>query len=351
MERGTSGIDARNRKLTRDEVIGSLTKKIDEVLQPLLPDGSSCALLDFPNHSNVGDSAIWLGEKAYLRRHEVRIVYSCDLRTYSSAWLAKRLGKGTIILHGGGNFGDLWSSHQRFRERVLEDFPSHRVIVMPQTIYFADHESLKRAKRIMDGHPDVTLLVRDQRSLEFARNEFQAQSLLCPDMAFALGALRSAGSPQHDVLTLLREDKESRWRDHAPFLKRSLEPDRVNWLTEPPSAFSRAWWWLIRQMGLHPRKLCWLAEPLSSAFDGLAIRRLRRGCRILSRGRVVITDYLHGHILSLLLGIPHVVLDNSHGKISVFYQTWTKPCELGEWADSLKEAETKAATLSRSLLN
>jgi len=39
--------------------------------------------------------------------------------------------------------------------------------------------------------------------------------------------------------------------------------------------------------------------------------RLRRGCDVLSQGRVVIADRLHGHILSLLLGLPHVLMNNT----------------------------------------
>ena len=35
----------------------------------------------------------------------------------------------------------------------------------------------------------------------------------------------------------------------------------------------------------------------------------------LRRGKVVITDRLHAHVLCLLLGIPHVLLDNNYGKV------------------------------------
>ncbi len=42
-----------------------------------------------------------------------------------------------------------------------------------------------------------------------------------------------------------------------------------------------------------------------------------------SRGRVVVTDRLHGHIFCILMGIPHVILDNSYGKLMSFHQTYT----------------------------
>jgi pyruvyl transferase EpsO len=47
-----------------------------EVLSELLTSDAPCALVDFPHHANVGDSAIWLGERALLRRIGVPVVYS-----------------------------------------------------------------------------------------------------------------------------------------------------------------------------------------------------------------------------------------------------------------------------------
>jgi pyruvyl transferase EpsO len=58
-------------------------------------------------------------------------------------------------------------------------------------------------------------------------------------------------------------------------------------------------------------------------YESVAWRRVERGCDILSRGRVVITDRLHGHLLCLLLGIDHVILDNNYGKVSRFHREWT----------------------------
>jgi len=37
----------------------------------------------------------------------------------------------------------------------------------------------------------------------------------------------------------------------------------------------------------------------------------------------IVTNRLHGHILCVLLGIPHVFLPNSYYKNEAFYSTWT----------------------------
>ena len=82
-------------------------------------------------------------------------------------------------------------------------------------------------------------------------------------------------------------------------------------------------------------------------WEGLARERVRRGCAMLSRGKVIITDRLHGHILSLLLGIEHIVLDNSYGKLSSFYGSWTQASDLAHWATSPEEALALARDLIR----
>ncbi len=63
-----------------------------------------------------------------------------------------------------------------------------------------------------------------------------------------------------------------------------------------------------------------------------------RGCDILSRGRVVVTDRLHGHLLALLMDIPHVVLDNSYGKLRTMYETWTHTSVNAHWAEHPEQA-------------
>jgi pyruvyl transferase EpsO len=68
-----------------------------------------------------------------------------------------------------------------------------------------------------------------------------------------------------------------------------------------------------------------------------AEHHLSRGCAILSTGRYVLTDRLHGHILCMLLGIPHILLDNSYGKNRGFFEQWTRESDLVRFVKSLDE--------------
>jgi len=332
-------------KLYCNELIASLAKKIDEVLKPLVPPSRRCALLDFPNHGNVGDNAIWLGEKAFLRSINAAAVYTSDIATYSKDKLEKRLRGGTILLHGGGNLGDIWPRHQGFREKIISEFPDAKIIQLPQTIYFEEKANLERARSVFNSHPDLILLVRDARSLAIARNEFRARSYLCPDMAFMLRGLPRPELPQSKIVWLSRTDMESSGHFGLP-----AEPDvyKTDWRRDPRSFVFRANNFLTRHSRDETPVLRGFASSISCAYDVLARHRLLRGCRMLSKGQVVVTDRLHGHILSILMGIPNVLLDNNYGKLKSFYETWTRNCAIAVWADSLEEGLEAGRSLART---
>ncbi|KAK7091508.1 hypothetical protein V1264_009178 [Littorina saxatilis] len=69
-----------------------------------------------------------------------------------------------------------------------------------------------------------------------------------------------------------------------------------------------------------------------------AMNIMHNGLAILQQGRVLVTDRLHGHILSVLLDIPHVLLDNCHQKLSSFHNTWTRGLKNCRLADNAEDA-------------
>ena len=91
--------------------------------------------------------------------------------------------------------------------------------------------------------------------------------------------------------------------------------------------------------------LDWLEEPPVATDDPLARSRIRveRGLRLLARGETVVTDRLHGHILALLLGIPHVVMDNDYGKVGAYIAAWTQASPLVRQARSPLEVAAMVA--------
>jgi pyruvyl transferase EpsO len=67
---------------------------------------------------------------------------------------------------------------------------------------------------------------------------------------------------------------------------------------------------------------------------------------LVSSAEVIVSDRLHAHVLCMMLGIPHVMVDTRYGKISSFINTWTVDSELVELASSPKEAVEIARSLA-----
>jgi exopolysaccharide biosynthesis predicted pyruvyltransferase EpsI len=331
-----------------------LRRQATAALAELVTPGSRCALVDFPMHANVGDSAIWVGERALLREAGATVVYACDIQSFSEAALTARLpADGTIFLSGGGNLGDLWPQNQKLRERVIQAFPGHRIIQLPQSAHFGDRANLDRARAVFDGHPDLTLLVRDHHSLDVTRKKFRARSLLCPDFAFALtdltdlpGLFRS----QRRILWLSRTDHEA-----ADQSLSSCMPGvyRTDWTADEGA--DRTWAEQLRTVHQACRAAAveLRADPtdrtvrdLCEAYDHHAELHVLRGCGLLSSGRAVVTDRLHGHLLSLLLGLPHVVLNDRYSKVRGFWETWTSDWPAASWANTPEQALGQAERLA-----
>lgn len=320
-------------------LIISLNARIDAALDGLIPRERPYALLDFPHAPNVGDSLIWLGEIAWLARQGYPPPrYTCSNHTFSPDLLRRRLGEGTIVLSGGGNFGDLYPPHQEMREAVLERFPGHAVVQLPQTIHFESSNARHAASVRLRAHPRVTVLARDEDSLEAARS-FGAAARLCPDMAFCLGEMAWRAPARGDALWMHRADKES--ASH-------VEPEppegvrMIDWLDDWQTPTLALYMLLARQLRHRPGLRAWLQPLLSSTYTPVARQRVQRGVRILGGGRYVITDRLHGHILAILMGIPHALLDNAYGKVRRFHDCWTSASRLAEWCDSEEQALARA---------
>lgn len=314
---------------------GRLQARLDESLVPLIGDGP-VALVDYPDHANVGDSAIWLGETAWLRKRGLTPAYVSTIRAHDHDALAVAMPEGPILLHGGGNFGTLWQTHQDFRLAMLERFPGRPIVQLPQSIFFDHDAAVADSARAIERHGRFTLCVRDEPSLEFARRHFPCETLLVPDMAFAIGRLARQPAAA-DIFCLMRTDHEKAGSHESLGPPRAITGD---WLKDDRGA--------LRRTAIGTR-LLGLMDSANAArvrhYERQAWARVRRGIAQLSQGRVVITDRLHGHILSTLLAIPHVALDNSYRKIGNFIDAWTGRLDILRTATSLDEAEASAAAL------
>ena len=321
------------------ELIDRLRAETFRSVRALDTADSPAVLLDFPDHANVGDSAIYAGQMAFFDATKP-LRYVCTTRSVDWADVDRYSFGGTIYLSGGGNFGDLWPHFQEFREDVITRFPDRTIIQLPQSIHFGDESNALKTAQILGNHPNFTLLVRDVDSLRFAERTLRCDARLCPDMAFCLGPL-SAQAPQIDLLLHLRTDQEAREQYASVQPRPNYTLERSDWPEEGAN---------FRKFNNLQGALKIAAGALTGGRPGERITRYRhrattrldRGVALLGKAKAIVTDRLHGHILATLIGRPHVALDNSYGKISRFASTWSTLDPTNGMAASLPEAVERA---------
>jgi exopolysaccharide biosynthesis predicted pyruvyltransferase EpsI len=303
-----------------EALIARLSQQAIAALRAHLEGGQACALVDFPDHSNVGDSAIWLGEiEAIKAITGLYPAYSCALSAYDAAALKAAVPEGPILIHGGGNFGDLWPEHQDFREQICLDFPDRVIVQLPQSIHFKSEARKAQAQRILGAHGRFFLWARDQDTLSRAQ-EFDVEVSVTPDMAFVLGPLHVRRAPWCPLVALLRIDQE---KTRTSRLEAALPAHtrHADWLEEEVAPLWALEDYLAGRVGA------------SEGLTRLAEVRVARGLELLASGHRVLSDRLHAHILSLLLGRPHFALDSAYGKVFAFIESWTKTSALTTCGD------------------
>lgn len=314
-----------NGKKPHAEVMSELKRRlrrIHDVLQPSAP----VVYIDYPMHGNIGDLMIHAGADAFLEDYGYDVV-----GRYSGHELASAKGDGplgsiheidrwmargaSIVLHGGGNVGDLWPHHQRLREFLICRYPDAPVVFFPQSVHFDNAAARARSAEVLRRHGNITFFVRDRESLEFADKECRCRAEVLPDMAHQLWdhpSMRASVEPATcSLLVQRRRDKE---RAQAPL------PDTFDWddLRGPPDRLLRR---VIMRCARADHRLR-RALPFWGLWRRVRDRLIRRAARKFSAYDSIDTDRLHGVILGALLERQVMFRDNYYGKVSRYYDLW-----------------------------
>lgn len=314
------------------EVAESQTKpatQIDALVATLdsLVGGRPVAFFDWPEYPNAGDHFIWLGEKLIFKhRLGVKVVYECELSKVDFRRLSALPPQVAFVMHGGGNFGDLYVAHQRMREAIISAFPDRRIIIMPQTVMYRDPARQDRSTRVLSLHPDLHVIARDQVSFDTLTGQMRLSNCyLHIDSAFALQPIVTslvaaiAARPELEALYLIRRDGES----GPPFEHGSVGLD---WSKQDDLAG-------LVDGGPAIHMIDIARDAFDSESDAKSWGRLCAAVRLFAGARRIVTDRLHGHILAVMMGKPHHLHDNNYGKNSAFCLAWTYRNRLVRFVD------------------
>ncbi len=304
---------------------------IRKSLTPLIPH--DYVLLDLPYYSNIGDLLIWQGTEDFLKELPGSNIGRHSQKTFNFRSLPKDC---TILLLGGGNFGDIWRLHQDFRLKVIQTYPDNRILILPQTIYYESDDIFVKDVRKMNQHHQLTICVRDHHSTESLRQKgFTGQVLTLPDMAFCIDRdmlCAQKSDITKDGLLLLRIDIE------APKgrMDKQITPPEIDIEDWPNLMKSR------REAKKYTRRHT--AQQTDTFFQTSFLpERIKEGVKFVSEYKMVYSTRLHVAILRLLLGLPVKMMDNSYGKNLNFYNTWLKDCDL---VSTLDEKEQEALDMA-----
>ena len=315
----------------RQDICSRLQKTIEEQLAPLI--NSDYIYLDLPYHSNIGDTLIWLGTTHFLRSIQHQCLGQHSIDTFDF----RPLPPNTIILlHGGGNFGDVWRQHQEFRLKVIQTYPDNPIIILPQTVYYESDDIFDKDVRKMNKHRKLTICARDNHSAELLnRHGYNGQLLTLPDMAFCIDRdllCAEKSNITKEALLLLRIDKE------APKgrMDRQITPPRMDIEDWPNLMTTR------REARRYIRRHT--AQQTDTFFRTTFLpKRISEGVKFVSEYKMVYSTRLHVAILRLLLGLPVRMMDNSYGKNLNFYNTWLKDSELVSTPDENEQRSLDTA--------
>ena len=337
-----------------------------------LPSFDQCALLDYPDHINIGDHLIWLGTILYLTDVlGTKINYVSSLGNFSEEKMERNIGKSPIFLHGGGNLGDFWSGSQAFRERIISKYRDRPIVILPQSIYFADENNLKKAASVFNSHPNLTIFARDNYSHKIATKFFyDCQVIKSPDMAFQMVEMPGLSSMYNQNVSqnasILYHDRTDRELNQN-YSKASFDiPNLVveDWplykfyKENPTKGFNQLMARIFSEDKVIPRQ--WLSRqqwkyfhPYAAKFNNLdnpSIHRkswsyMHHGIYQFKQYPLIITNRLHGHILCILLGISHIFLPNSYYKNRYFSETWTHSIPFCRFVEDFSQIKSAVGEL------
>ncbi|WP_265501117.1 polysaccharide pyruvyl transferase family protein [Paracoccus beibuensis] len=291
-------------------------------LKDIREDARNYSVVDYPAYNNMGDLAIWMGQRQVLRdvfRKDPR--YVASQQDYRKD-IDKFCTDGIIFINGGGNFGNLWPSHQEFRLRIIRDYPHRKIVQLPQSICFSGPEHLEETKSLIGSHKNFHLCVRDQTSFDFAVREFDCPVYMAPDAAHCIPTY-SAETATREIFSLVRRDKESSIPDLRDLL--SQYGPTADWegidryFYENEGAIDRLF---RRRLQYKFSSSRIMMSYRLKMYDRLARNSIDKGTKLLSQGEMIVSDRLHAHIICVLMGKRHIAIDNANGKVGEYIRKW-----------------------------
>jgi len=259
-----------------------------------------------PIFNNYGDEAILISTTQFLHDYfpefEQIIINASES---SNIYLIKKFiyNDDIIIINGGGNFG-LYDHIVREQVNIVKNFPNNNIIFFPCSIFFKENLRTKYTHYldIINKHHSLTFFIREKSSFNISKKLFTNSKIyLVPDIATRLNFnfLTDLPNERKGILLILRKDREillnNREREYIKILAKKyfnndvIEHDSANFKIPEGS------------------------NIINETFNFI---------KLIKSKKLVITDRLHGMILSIISSTPVIAFSNNYHKVESSFNSW-----------------------------
>jgi pyruvyl transferase EpsO len=335
------------------EQFAEVRSSIDATFEAAIGNPRSVAILHYPYDGNVGNHAMYLAIADHLHERGIRVAYAAHAGNFDVGALRGAIGGDPILFLGGVTMSRLWPDHAQTKRTVAQEFPRNRLVSLTSTMLFVDDGDAAAARGMFADHQDVVLLAREPESARQAAAVFgsQARILIEHDSVMRLRPISVSNrtSPTSDILWLRRDDLEATGEPQPHDVSTFDWPAMSDPMFRAAYVRMRACGAVSRvrrvRQGSTPR---FVNRTMSALYRQVSREIVTAGSRLIASGRVLVTDRMHPHILSALMGQPVVLLPDRYGKNRSVFEHSTCRFSSVHWADTPVEALELARELARS---
>jgi len=254
-----------------------------------------------PEHGNLGDQAIVYAERCFFEKLKYEIIEIGNNNYLRSRdWIQGKISTNDVlVIDGGGNLGTLWPAEDDKICDIIDRFPENKIIVFPQTCYYDDCNEgklrLERNQKIYTKSKNLTIMLRDRASYEFAIQNFKTcKFIFAPDIVLSLPGIHLP-KLREGVLLCFRKDKEQ-------VFDSQIQDSIKLYLNKSGISFSDTSTVIRKGVNYLNRNL-----------------ELRKKWNEFAASKLVITDRLHAMIFAAITGTPCLAIDNKSKKVGGTY--------------------------------
>lgn len=270
-------------------------------------DKPKAIILLVPIHGNIGDQALGYAGRRFVEDHfgdrEIVEVTMPDL--FREIFPLKRHVKpgDLVFVQGGGSMGTRYPIEELARWLIFSQLSRQIRVLFPQSSSFDLKSSTGKWLTSISQYiyrkyaTNLIICIRDQYSLRFMQEYFPGVSFhFFPDIVLYLDEFKARG-PRKGVMYCLREDVESRFSTEDRLRLQSELSQRF----QPSESFHTT-----------------IDNTSFSIEDGR--KEVEKLVGRLSRAELVITDRLHGVILSYISNTPVLAIPTIDHKLTEFFR-------------------------------